>query len=224
MGVLGNIMMNVGDMLSTKTPSERKLEVLSSAKELEYYASRMELAHLRVLLDGNLTNINAMRKAYEKTANKIALNLLALDKVQGIDKEINDCLKNHMTPAAKRYAEVNRRIATGEAFLSKELFNAEGYDGDLNSIHATLLSQNAKLEKDASNTYDANHRKNQESHNIHTKTALPNPSFADEMYDASYREPANAGHGDELRDFLVFLLIVIPFALIIITILYTIFH
>ena len=114
MGILGNILMNVGDKFSTKTPSERKKEIMGMVDDFEYYASQMEKALLKLRLNGDESNIFEMQKAYEKTANKFALHVMSLEKSQGLDAEIEKVIEEKMTPAVERYNDAVRKIATGE--------------------------------------------------------------------------------------------------------------
>lgn len=116
MGILKILFMNIQDALSTKTPAQRRQEVINAVVDLEYYASRMELAALKLNLSGDPSNIKQMQDAYETTANKIALNLLALEKIQGIDASLEEVIQNNLTPQAARYAEAVKKIFNGGNF------------------------------------------------------------------------------------------------------------
>lgn len=112
--------------MSSKTPSERKQEILNSVKDVEYYAEQMTTALIKFRLSGDESNIAEMQKGYEKTASQIALNLAALGEVGGIDAEIEGVLENSLSVAVEKYSEVLRCFETGGmpawlAFESSEI-------------------------------------------------------------------------------------------------------
>ena len=114
MGILGNIAMSIGDKMSSKTPSERKKEIINATADVEYYANQMEKALIKLRLTGDMSNIIEMQKAYEKTANRIALNLAALEKAQGIDAELEKVMENELGNAAERFGIAWRKVHTNE--------------------------------------------------------------------------------------------------------------
>lgn len=103
MSLLRNLITNIKDSVSSKTLSERKNEILNAAKDVEYYAMQIEKAALKFTLTGEAPDVGRIHKDYEKTINKFSLNIMALERENCLDTEIEVYLNDTLGPVIDRY-------------------------------------------------------------------------------------------------------------------------